>query len=279
MKSLCKVETQAFEGLAAGRYDITGFAKAGIDGNFQIGSTNGIMQVENTNSLRDRHSLPLLSAFLTMSPGGTNWESGTSFEANEFAEAIAFVKALASHRDFQWYADSHQAMESVSSGPSIPAIPPRVLIIAGSDSGGGAGIQADMKACTNLRVFSSTAITAVTAQNTLGVHDIFDIPVAVVCDQIGCVMSDIGADVIKVICWTTQLPWNLDWCRLTCCSATCRRECSQTKKSSRRWRSQSKRGISLSLWTQLWWLQAATACSRMMLYVSSLRHFFLLRQL
>ncbi|OQR94584.1 hypothetical protein ACHHYP_01121 [Achlya hypogyna] len=74
---------------------------------------------------------------------------------------------------------------------------PRVLCIAGSDSGGGAGIQADMKTCTALGVFSTSAITAITVQNTVGVHGIHGVPIATLREQIGCVLDDIGTDVIK----------------------------------------------------------------------------------
>lgn len=73
----------------------------------------------------------------------------------------------------------------------------RVLIIAGSDSGGGAGIQADIKTVTALGGFAMTAITALTAQNTLGVHGIFEVPPEFVAEQIRVVMEDIGADCIK----------------------------------------------------------------------------------
>lgn len=73
----------------------------------------------------------------------------------------------------------------------------RVLIIAGSDSGGGAGIQADTKAVTCLNAFAATAITAITVQNTLGVFNIHEIPTNIVQQQIDVVLSDIGADVIK----------------------------------------------------------------------------------
>lgn len=74
----------------------------------------------------------------------------------------------------------------------------RVLIIAGSDSGGGAGIQADIKAVTCLGGFAMTAITALTAQNTLGVHGIHAVPEAFVRQQIQVVMEDLGADCIKI---------------------------------------------------------------------------------
>ncbi len=74
----------------------------------------------------------------------------------------------------------------------------RVLIVAGSDSGGGAGIQADIKAVTVLGGFAMTAITALTAQNTLGVQDILPIPPEFVRTQIDCVLSDLGADSFKI---------------------------------------------------------------------------------
>ena len=61
---------------------------------------------------------------------------------------------------------------------------PKVLIIAGSDSGGGAGIQADIKSITYLKGFAMTAVTAITAQNTKGVQSIYPLPKQVVIDQI-----------------------------------------------------------------------------------------------
>jgi hydroxymethylpyrimidine/phosphomethylpyrimidine kinase len=73
----------------------------------------------------------------------------------------------------------------------------RVLIIAGSDSGGGAGIQADIKTVTMLGGYAATAITAVTVQNTLGVSGVHAIPLAVIAAQARAVLADIGADVIK----------------------------------------------------------------------------------
>ena len=77
------------------------------------------------------------------------------------------------------------------------ADPARVLIIAGSDSGGGAGIQADIKTVTALGGYAMTAITAITVQDTTGVHGFHAVPPAIVADQIRVVMGDIGADAIK----------------------------------------------------------------------------------
>jgi len=74
----------------------------------------------------------------------------------------------------------------------------RVLIIAGSDSGGGAGIQADIKTCAAFGAYAMTAVTAVTAQNTLGVQAVEMMPAALVKAQIEACLSDIGADVIKI---------------------------------------------------------------------------------
>lgn len=74
----------------------------------------------------------------------------------------------------------------------------KVLIIAGSDSGGGAGIQADIKAVSASGAYAATAITAITAQNTLGVQAIHPLPLDVLAQQIRSVLDDIGADVIKI---------------------------------------------------------------------------------
>lgn len=75
---------------------------------------------------------------------------------------------------------------------------PRVLIIAGSDSGGGAGIQADIKTVTMLGGHAMTAITAITAQNTLGVDAVMPIPVELVHQQFWTALKDLGADAIKI---------------------------------------------------------------------------------
>jgi hydroxymethylpyrimidine/phosphomethylpyrimidine kinase len=75
--------------------------------------------------------------------------------------------------------------------------PVRVLTIAGSDSGGGAGIQADLKTITVLGAFGTSVITALTAQNTLGVQGIHDVPPAFVAAQFDAVATDIGIDAAK----------------------------------------------------------------------------------
>jgi hydroxymethylpyrimidine/phosphomethylpyrimidine kinase len=80
-------------------------------------------------------------------------------------------------------------------GPS--PLPPRALSIAGSDSGGGAGIQADLKTFTALGVFGMTAVTAVTVQNTKGVSGYEELAPDIVADQVRAVVTDIGVDAAK----------------------------------------------------------------------------------
>jgi hydroxymethylpyrimidine/phosphomethylpyrimidine kinase len=74
----------------------------------------------------------------------------------------------------------------------------RLLIIAGSDSGGGAGIQADIKTASAFGIYAMTAVTAVTVQNTKGVKGVHAVPPAIVAEQIVATLSDIGADAIKI---------------------------------------------------------------------------------
>src|SRR3990167_10356022 len=74
----------------------------------------------------------------------------------------------------------------------------RVLSIAGSDSGGGAGIQADLKTFSALGCYGMTAITALTAQNTLGVRAIHGVPPEMLREQINAVVEDIGLDAVKI---------------------------------------------------------------------------------
>ena len=81
--------------------------------------------------------------------------------------------------------------------PEAESSKPRILVVAGSDSGGGAGIQADIKTITMLGGFAMTAVTALTAQNTLGVQDVLPIDPLFVALQMKSVLTDIGADAIK----------------------------------------------------------------------------------
>lgn len=85
----------------------------------------------------------------------------------------------------------------VQDNPDSAAPRGRVLIVAGSDSGGGAGIQADIKAVTAMGGYAATAITAITVQNTLGVHGVHPVPLDVVEAQARAVLEDIGADALK----------------------------------------------------------------------------------
>lgn len=80
----------------------------------------------------------------------------------------------------------------------LPKRYPRVLSIAGSDSGGGAGIQADIKTISALGCYATTAITALTAQNTLGVQSVYAVPCSFLEMQIKAVLDDIGTDSVKV---------------------------------------------------------------------------------
>lgn len=75
---------------------------------------------------------------------------------------------------------------------------PRILVVAGSDSGGGAGIQADIKTITMLGGFAMTAVTALTAQNTLAVQEVHPVPAAFVVAQMRSVLDDIGVDAVKI---------------------------------------------------------------------------------
>ena len=88
-------------------------------------------------------------------------------------------------------------MARAMSNPVLPR-PPRILAIAGSDSSGGAGIQADIKTITMLGGYAMTAITAITAQNTLGVQGVVGIAPEMVAQQIASCVDDIGVDAVKI---------------------------------------------------------------------------------
>jgi hydroxymethylpyrimidine/phosphomethylpyrimidine kinase len=82
--------------------------------------------------------------------------------------------------------------------PPLPGEIPRALAIAGSDSGGGAGIQADLKAFGVCRVHGMTALTAITAQNTVGLSAIHQVPPEMILAQVRAVATDIGVDAVKI---------------------------------------------------------------------------------
>ncbi len=75
---------------------------------------------------------------------------------------------------------------------------PTAMTIAGSDSGGGAGIQADLKTFAAHGVYGTSAITTITAQNTTGVIEVFELPTTLIASQIDAIVTDIGADVVKI---------------------------------------------------------------------------------
>ncbi len=93
---------------------------------------------------------------------------------------------------------NHPTTAPVSAGPAPQAQYLRLLTIAGSDSGGGAGVQADLKTFAALGCFGMTAITALTAQNTTGVRAIHAVPLAMLAAQIDAVVEDIGVDAVKI---------------------------------------------------------------------------------
>ena len=92
----------------------------------------------------------------------------------------------------------HSMNQPTKQQPHQPQSYPRLLTIAGSDSGGGAGIQADLKTFSALGCFGMTAITALTAQNTTGVRAIHGVPPDMLRDQIDAVVDDIGVDAVKI---------------------------------------------------------------------------------
>jgi hydroxymethylpyrimidine/phosphomethylpyrimidine kinase len=89
-------------------------------------------------------------------------------------------------------------MNEASEHQKVPKQYCKVLTIAGSDSGGGAGIQADLKTISAIGCYGLSVITALTAQNTLGVTGIHPVPAAFAAEQIDAVLSDIGADAVKI---------------------------------------------------------------------------------
>jgi hydroxymethylpyrimidine kinase/phosphomethylpyrimidine kinase/thiamine-phosphate diphosphorylase len=109
------------------------------------------------------------------------------------ADAVAIISAVMSHREPALAAAELQLL--FNRKLAVPA--GRVLTVAGSDSGGGAGIQADLKTITLLGSYGASVITALTAQNTVGVTGIHPVPADFVAAQLDAVLSDIPVDVVK----------------------------------------------------------------------------------
>ena len=80
---------------------------------------------------------------------------------------------------------------------SVVANIKRAMTIAGSDSGGGAGLQADLKAFAANGVYGTSVVTTITSQNTLGVQDVLELPIDIIESQIDAILTDIGTDVVK----------------------------------------------------------------------------------
>jgi len=144
---------------------------------------------------------PLAEAAPAFSPGGggapaREANSRTLFEAGSWSEVRRLLFGGDGASGGGAATAAAEASPFTAAAPPHPAVP-RILSIAGSDSGGGAGIQADVKAASALGVFSATAVTAVTTQNSAGVSGVFRVPAATVAAQAEAVLSDIGADAIK----------------------------------------------------------------------------------
>lgn len=112
-------------------------------------------------------------------------------------EGVAVVSAIVS-ADSPREASKELAKIIHEGKSTLNSHPPKVLTIAGSDSGGGAGIQADIKSISANGCFATSAITAITAQNTLGVNAVEGLSIDIIEGQIEAVLSDIGTDSIKI---------------------------------------------------------------------------------
>jgi len=160
----------------------------GLGAMFPTGSKDNaeLVGVERLRQVRRAVRLPIVAI------GGIDYaNAGEVIDAG--ADALAVISAVA--------ADPRPVLAAreltLLFNRRKPAEQTRVLTIAGSDSGGGAGIQADLKTIALLGSFGMSAITVLTAQNTLGVHGVFPAPAAFVRQQVELVLDDIGADTVK----------------------------------------------------------------------------------
>ncbi len=173
----------------AAKAETDGADYIGVGAMFPTGTKENAVVIgpEGLAEIRKAVKIPIVAI------GGISSENARSVLAAG-ADVLAVVSAVMGDPD-----PALAAREIVLSFNSLKPFPRgRMLTIAGSDSGGGAGIQADLKVSTLLGSFGMSAITALTAQNTLGVRNIHPAPPEFIQDQIEAVLSDIGADVLKV---------------------------------------------------------------------------------
>lgn len=133
----------------------------------------------------------------TVAIGGMNL-ANVNEVMNTGTDGVAVVSAIMGADNPKQVAEAFNPIQRKNNHEKICVTYPRVLTIAGSDSGGGAGIQADIKAISATGSYAASAITAVTVQNTIGVQDVFPVPPHIISAQIKAVLSDIGADAIKI---------------------------------------------------------------------------------
>jgi hydroxymethylpyrimidine kinase/phosphomethylpyrimidine kinase/thiamine-phosphate diphosphorylase len=160
----------------------------GLGAIYPTGSKNNaeLVGLERLSQVRQAVTLPIVAI------GGIDRDNaGAAIDAG--AEAVAAISAVMGAD-----APAVAARElALLFNRQLPYPRGRILTVAGSDSGGGAGIQADLKTAALLGSYGMSAITALTAQNTLGVSGVHPVPVEFVEAQVEAVLADIGADVVK----------------------------------------------------------------------------------
>ena len=135
--------------------------------------------------------------FLTCGIAGINaGNAAPVIEAG--ADGVSVISALSLAKDPQAAAARHSARRRCGARQARPRMTAIAVTIAGSDSGGGAGIQADLKTFSALGVYGASVITALTAQNTKGVTGIHDVPPEFVTAQIDAVFSDLKVGAVKI---------------------------------------------------------------------------------
>jgi len=160
----------------------------GLGAMFPTGSKDDaeLVGVERLRQVRQATRLPIVAI------GGISYANAAQV-VDAGADALAVISAVAADPQPVLAARELALLFNRRNSPEQT----RVLTIAGSDSGGGAGIQADLKTIALLGSFGMSAITVLTAQNTCGVHGVFPAPVEFVRQQAELVLDDIGADTVK----------------------------------------------------------------------------------